>query len=249
MNKKLITIRPSYLKAIISNPYNYFKQEKDISNLEQVKKGITREALSYKLYNQLVKGPIDYKQQLQGSAEVGEILLQGTADIVKSNCVIDIKNSVQEDNKLIEEYKWQLQAYCYIFKKEKAYLFIDNNKKEEMDLSKCRLIEVPLISREEFENILYAVKQAIKELNNLNTQLILCEENNDLDVLLSDYFNLKQQKKDIDNKLKILEKQLNKPYQNDKYSIHYEAQRKAIRSVNITYEDSYEYTLKIGENK
>ena len=44
-------------------------------------------------------------------------------------------------------------------------------------------------------------------------------------------------------------KQLNKPYQNDKYSIHYEAQRKAIRSVNITYEDSYEYTLKIGENK
>jgi hypothetical protein len=28
---------------------------------------------------------------------------------------------VQEDKKLIEEYKWQLQAYCYIFKKEKAY--------------------------------------------------------------------------------------------------------------------------------
>lgn len=249
MDKKLITLRPSYLKNIISNPYNYFKLEKDISNLEAVKKGIQREELSYKLYNQFINGPVNYQMQLQGSAEVGDILLQGSADIVKSNCVIDIKNSVQEDKKLIEEYKWQLQAYCYIFKKEKAYLFIDNNKKEEMDLNACRLIEVPLISREEFENLLYGVQEAIKELNNLNTQLILCENNNDLDVLLNDYFNLKQQKKDIDNKLKVLEKQLNKPYQNDKYSIHYEAQRKAIRSVNITYEDNYEYTLKIGENK
>ena len=109
----MFKVRPSYLKAIISNPYNYFKSEKDISNLEAVKKGITREELSYKLYNQLVKGPVDYQQQLQGSAEVGDILLQGTADIVKSNCVIDIKNSVQEDNKLIEEYKIDELATTY----------------------------------------------------------------------------------------------------------------------------------------
>ena len=164
--------RPSYLKSLIANPANYWKLTQDISNLEAVKQGITREKTSYELYEKLTSNK-DYQAQVLEVVEHKEWTLQGTADIVTKDSIIDIKNSVQNDTQLIKEYQYQLSAYCYLFKKEKAYLFVDSNKGDEKDLSKVRLIQVPIIPAQELVETLNAVAQSIQELEKLNFNLIV----------------------------------------------------------------------------
>lgn len=238
--------RPSYLKSLIANPANYWKLTQDISNLEAVKQGITREKTSYELYEKLTSNK-DYQAQVLEVVEHKEWTLQGTADIVTKDSIIDIKNSVQNDTQLIKEYQYQLSAYCYLFKKEKAYLFVDSNKGDEKDLSKVRLIQVPIIPAQELVETLNAVAQSIQELEKLNFNLIVINQNWEFDSMLDKYFKNKAQIKQLEQENKEIAEKLNKPYENENYIVQYEATRHTQRIVNTIPTNNYDYSLKIKE--
>ena len=235
--------RPSYLKNIIANPANYWKATQDISNLKQVANGIQREKLSYVLYEKLTRDK-DYKSQQWQSKSLNDWTIEGTADIVSQNAIIDIKNSIQDDKKLIDEYKYQLSAYCYLFNKTKAYLFVDSNKAQEQDLSKVRLIEVEIIPAKEFETLMDSVGKTIQELDKLNFNLVIKNQDVEYEKELEKYFSNKEQIKKLEAENKELEKQFNKVYENDKFLVQYEATRKF--STKITKTPTNEYTLKLA---
>ena len=234
-------LRPSYLKNIISNPYNFFKLERNLANLEQVSKGIEREPLSYLLYEQLTNNT-KYEKQVAGTLEIAkDAVLQGTCDILTSDAIIDIKNSIQDDARLINEYKYQLSAYCAIFNKEKAFLFVDSNIKNETNLNNCRLVEVPIISSKALMEMLTKVVDEIKHLDKLNIGLVIINQKEELDAKMNTYFDnlskikqLEKQNKDIEEELK------NTVYENDKYSLHFEATRKQKRTIKIEALNQYE---------
>lgn len=238
--------RPSYLKSLIANPANYWKLTQDISNLEAVKQGITREAISYELYEKLTNDPTYHRQQWQ-SKSLNDWTIAGTADIVTNDSIIDIKNSIQTDTQLIKEYQYQLSAYCYLFNKEKAFLFVDSNKGENKDLSKIRLIQVPIIPAQELVNTLDAVAQSIKELENLNFNLIVINKNQEYDSMLDKYFKNKAQIKQLEQENKEIAEKLNKPYENENYIVQWEATRHIQRIVNTITTNNYDYSLKIKE--
>ena len=235
--------RPSYLKNIIANPANYWKATQDISNLKQVANGIQREKLSYSLYEALT-GDKNYHAQQWESKSVNDWTIEGTADIVSQNAIIDIKNSIQDDKKLIDEYKYQLSAYCYLFNKTKAYLFVDSNKAQEQDLSKVRLIEVEIIPAKEFETLMDSVGKTIQELDKLNFNLIIKNQDVEYEAELEKYFSNKEQIKKLEAENKELEKQFNKVYENDKFLVQYEATRKF--KTSITKEATNEYQVKLA---
>lgn len=238
--------RPSYLKSVIANPANYWKLTQDISNLEAVKQGITREKISYELYEKLTSDK-DYHGQQWESKSLNNWTLEGTADIVTKDSIIDIKNSIQTDTQLIKEYQYQLSAYCYLFNREKAYLFVDSNKGDEKDLNKVRLIQVPIIPAQELVETLNAVAQSIVELENLNFNLIMINKNVEYDSMLQKYFENKAQIKQLEQENKEIAEKLNKPYENDKYLVQWEATRHTQRIVNTIPTNNYDYILKIKE--
>lgn len=239
----MFKFRPSYLKSVVANPANYWKATQDISNLKAVKQGIDREKLSYVLYEKLT-GDKDYHSQQWESKSLNDWTIEGTADIVSKEAIIDIKNSIQDDKKLIDEYKYQLSAYCYLFNKTRAYLFVDSNKAQEQDISKVRLIEVEIIPAQEFEALMDSVCKTIKELDKLNFNLIIKNQDVDYEKELEKYFSNKEQIKKLESENKELEKQFNKVYENDKFLVQYEATRKF--STKITKTPTNEYTLKLA---
>lgn len=157
-------IRASYLKEVLQNPANYFKDNVDISHLEAVQNGKIREIISYELFNEFKHDfDLNYKRQAEGYKEFSNFAISGHPDILGKDYIIDIKNSKQNDNKLIEEYKYQLATYAYLFDIKNVYLFVDNNKALETDLDKCRLIKVD-ITDIDFEKTLSSLEEALKEL-------------------------------------------------------------------------------------
>lgn len=239
----MFKFRPSYLKSIIANPANYWKATADISNLKQVANGISREAISYKLYEKLTNDTTYHSQQWE-SKSLNDWTIEGTADIVSSEAIIDIKNSIQKDKELIAEYKYQLSAYCYLFNKTKAYLFVDSNKAQEQDLSKCRLIEVDIIPAKEFEALMDSVCKTIQELDKLNFNLIIKNQDVEYEAELEKYFSNKEQIKKLEAENKELEKHFDKVYENDKFLVQYEATRKF--KTSITKEATNEYQVKLA---
>ena len=237
----MIKLRPSTLKSVISNPYNYFKLQKDISTLKAVNNGIEREAISYLLYEQFTNNT-NYQKQAQGSININDdTILEGTADIVTNDCIIDIKNSIQDDNKLINEYKYQLSAYCAIFDKSKAYLFVDTNKGCETNLNKVRLIEVPIIAKDELITTLKKVVDEIKHLDQLNFDLIVINQKPDVDSKMFLYFDNLNKIKELEKQNKKIEAELKDTvYENEQYSLHYEANRKQKRIVKVETLNEYE---------
>ena len=239
----MFKFRPSYLKAVVQNPSNYWKATQDISNLKQVANGIQREKLSYYLYEALTNDTT-YKAQVKASKGLNDWTIEGTADIVSSEAIVDIKNSIQKDKELIAEYKYQLSAYCYLFNKTKAYLFVDSNKAQEQDLSKCKLIEVEIIPAQEFEALMDSVCKTIQELDKLNFNLIIKNQDVNYEKELEKYFSNKEQIKKLEAENKELEKKFDKVYENDKFLVQYEATRKF--STKITKTPTNEYTLKLA---
>ena len=239
----MFKFRPSYLKSVVQNPSNYWKATQDISNLKQVANGIQREKLSYSLYEALTHDTT-YKAQEKASKSLNDWTIEGTADIVSSEAIVDIKNSIQDDKKLIDEYKYQLSAYCYLFNKTKAYLFVDSNKAQEQDLSKCRLIEVEIIPVQEFEALMDSICKTIQELDKLNFNLMIKNQDVEYEKELEKYFSNKEQIKKLEAENKELEKQFNKVYENDKFLVQYEATRKF--NTKITKTSTNEYTLKLA---
>lgn len=243
-------LRPSNLKNIITNPYNYFKIEKDISNLEAVKNGIERENISYLLYEELT-GDNNYQKQVKGSLEINQLAtIEGTCDILAADAIIDIKNSILDDKKLIDEYKYQLSAYCAIFNKTKAFLFVDSNKKLETNINNCRLIEVEIIQKKELLELLNKVIDEIMNLERLNFDLIIINQRPDLDSKLALYFDNLSKIKELEKQNKELEAELKDTvYENDKYSLHFEAVRKAKRTVKVEQTNEYENKFVISKIK
>lgn len=239
----MFKFRPSYLKSVVQNPANYWKVTQDISNLKAVKQGIDREKLSYLLYERLTADK-DYHSQQWESKSLNNWTIEGTADIVSSEAIIDIKNSIQDDKKLIDEYKYQLSAYCYLFNKTKAYLFVDSNKAQEQNLSTCRLIEVDIIPAKEFEALMDSLCKTIQELDKLNFNLIIKNQDVNYEKELEKYFSNKQQIKKLEAENKDLEKKFDKVYENDKFVVQYEATRKF--STKITKTPTNEYTFKLA---
>ena len=243
-------LRPSYLKSIISNPYNYFKLEKDISNLTAVKNGIERENISYILYEELA-GNKNYQKQVKGSLEINQLAtIEGTCDILTENSIIDIKNSILDDKKLIDEYKYQLSAYCAIFNKTKGFLFVDSNKKLETNINNVRLIEVEIIPKKELLELLNKVVDEIINLEKLNFDLIIINQKPELDSKLDTYFNNLSKIKELEKQNKEIEAQLKDTvYENDKYSLHFEATRKSKRTVKVEQTNEYENKFVISKIK
>ena len=239
----MFKFRPSYLKQLVQNPANYWKATQDISNLKAVKQGIEREKLSYSLYETLTNDK-DYHAQQWASKSLNDWTIEGTADIVSKEAIIDIKNSIQDDKKLIDEYKYQLSAYCYLFNKTKAYLFVDSNKAQEQDLSKVRLIEVEIIPAKEFEVLMDSLCKTIQELDKLNFNLIIKNQDVDYEKELEKYFSNKEQIKKLEAENKELEKKFDKVYENDKFIVQYEATRKF--NTKITKTPTNEYTVKLA---
>lgn len=239
--------RPHFLKNIIANPYNYFKLEKDISYLDSVQNGLVRENLSYLLYEQYAH-TTNYEKQVKGSFQINDnAVLIGTADIITSDSVIDIKNSKLDDNKLIAEYQYQLSAYCLMFNKQHAYLFVDSNKNSDTNINNVRLVEVPLIPFESLKSQLISCVNTIKELDDLNFNLIMINKNELMDEQLNKYFDLKNKIKELEKEVKEVENSLmsSDVYENDLYSIHYEATKKYKRIVKNEWENEYENKLVI----
>ena len=243
----MIKLRPSFLKNVIANPYNYFKIEKDISNLSAVKNGLDREAISYLLYDQYTKNT-NYQKQVKGSFKINDnAVLMGTCDILTSDSIIDIKNSKLDDTKLIAEYQYQLSAYCLIFNKTHAYLFVDSNKNSETNINMVRLIEVPLIPFDVLKSQLVSCVNTIKELDNLNFNLIMINKNELMDEQLNKYFELKNKIKELEKEVKEVETSLlnSDVYENELYSVHYEATKKVKRIVKNEWTNEYENKLVI----
>lgn len=243
-------LRPSTLKNIIANPYNYFKLEKDISNLEAVKKGIERENISYLLYEQLTNNT-NYQKQVKGSLEINQLAsIEGSCDILATDAIIDIKNSILDDKKLIDEYKYQLSAYCAIFNKQKAFLFVDSNIKNETNLNNCRLVEVEIIQKKELLELLNKVIDEIINLERLNFDLLIINAKPELDSKLDLYFDNLSKIKELEKQNKDIEAELKDTvYENDKYSLHFEATRKAKRTVKVEQTNEYENKFVISKIK
>ena len=243
-------LRPSNLKTVIANPYNYFKLEKDISNLKAVQNGIERESISYLLYEQLTQNT-NYQKQIKGSLEINQLAtIEGTCDILANDAIVDIKNSILDDKKLIDEYKYQLSAYCAIFNKQKAFLFVDSNKNLETNLNNCRLIEVDIISKKQLLELLNKVIDEIINLERLNFELVIVNQKPELDSKLDIYFDNLSKIKELEKANKEIEAELKDTvYQNDKYSLHYEATRKAKRTVKVEQTNEYENKFVISKIK
>ena len=243
-------LRPSNLKNIIANPYNYFKSGTDISNLQAVQNGIERENISYVLYEQLTQNT-NYQKQVKGSLEINQLAtLEGTCDILAEDAIIDIKNSILDDKKLSDEYKYQLSAYCAIFNKQKAFLFVDSNKNLETNLNNVRLVEVEIISKKELLELLNKVVDAIINLERLNLGLVIINQRPELDSKLDLYFNNLSKIKELEKQNKELEVELKDTvYENDKYSLHYEATRKSKRIVKVEQNNEYENKFVISKIK
>ena len=237
----MIKLRPSTLRNVISNPYNFFKLQKDISNLKQVHNGIEREPINYLLYEQFTNNT-NYQKQLRGSLNItNDAILEGTADLITNDAIIDIKSSLQDDNKLINEYKYQLSAYCAIFDKTKAYLFVDSNKGVETNLNNVRLVEVPIIAKDELITTLKKVVDEIKHLDQLNFDLIVINQKADLDSKINVYFDNLAKIKELEKQNKEIEAELKDTvYENEQYSLHYEATRKQKRIVKVETLNEYE---------
>ena len=204
-------IRASYLKSIVQNPSNYFKAGTiDISNVDSVKNGKTREIISYELFNDFNHNlDLNYKRQAKGLKHFRDFEIIGHPDILGIDYIVDIKNSKLNDQQLIEEYKYQLVTYSYLFDIKKVYLFVDNNIDLDTDLNKCRLIEVD-ISTIDLEKTLLGLEKALKELENKPIQ------REGLEPLFRTYDNVKEQitlllneKKDLEKKIEIIFKENN----------------------------------------
>lgn len=243
----MIKLRPSFLKNVLANPYNYFKLEKDISNLSAVKNGLERENLSYLLYEKFTNNT-NYEKQVKGTFNINDnAVLMGTSDILTSDSIVDIKNSKLDDNKLIAEYQYQLSAYCLMFNKSHAYLFVDSNKNSETNINNVRLIEVPIIPFDVLTSQLLSCVNTIKELDNLNFNLIMVNKNELMDEQFNKYFELKNKIKELEKEVKEVETSLlsSDVYENDLYSLHYEATKKIKRIVKNEWNNEYENKLVI----
>lgn len=203
----MYNIRASMLGSILSNPNNYFTKKGSISMLPQVQKGIDREIISYSLYDSFVdKSLLEYEKQKENTKTIGNITLIGHADIVGSDFVVDIKNSKQNKDALIKEYKYQLAAYCYLFDKKKAFLFVDRNENTNTIVEACELIEVD-ISSINIEKILKALEKVLDKLN------VKPLERKDVEPLFFQYEETKQRIEKLKNELKQYEEEIEKLFE------------------------------------
>lgn len=166
MTNNKLQLRASLVKEFVSDPLNYYKNifKEDVKT-SAMEKGIAREPISYQIYEE-INGKTDYTKQAEGMIEEEDFVITCHCDILEHEAVIDIKNSTRSDEDLVKEYWYQLNAYAYCFKVNKAYLFVDTNDINETDKNKCRLVEVE-VNHDKFIN---DVKQAVKFFQTLSYQ-------------------------------------------------------------------------------
>lgn len=210
---KEFSIRASQLKEIVGDPLNYFylANKPEITS-DAIENGKEREILSYELFTKYMEGKIDhFEEQKEGVLCIKEsganIILTGHADILATGMVIDIKNSKRTDKELIDDYKWQLWAYCKIFGVYKAYLFVDSNSGNDMDLNKCRLVEIEWggdglwnVAMKSIANVLATANVSPYEYTTNCSQASTIEK----------YIRLSGEMKRMEQELKLLESQVDK---------------------------------------
>lgn len=206
-------IRASQLKEIVGDPLNYFylANKPDVTT-DAIENGKEREILSYELFTKYMEGKVDtFEEQKEGSLVINQtganIILTGHADILAPGMVIDIKNSQRTDKELIDDYKWQLWAYCKIFGVYKAYLFVDANTGNDEKLDKCRLVEIPWCG-DDLWNV--AMKSVASILVNANVNPYEYTTNCRQSDILERYVRLKGEQSRIEDELAMLEKQVDK---------------------------------------
>ena len=206
MNANEIKLRASELKNIIADPINYFKLiDNPTKETQAMFMGKQREDLSYLIYDKFLAShpeyhlDTNYDDQKAGEFEIEGVKITCHADIVHDKIVVDIKNSKQDDEHLLQNYWYQLNAYAYCFKCEKAYLFVDNNQGMEMDVKCCRMIQVPVDNKKFITDLTYAINE-LKKITKQKTATVQTSTSK-LAKLMSEYYDIQSE---IDNKQKEL---------------------------------------------
>lgn len=111
MNANEIKLRASELKNIIADPINYFKLiDNPTKETQAMFMGKQREDLSYLIYDKFLAShpeyhlDTNYDDQKAGEFEIEGVKITCHADIVHDKIVVDIKNSKQDDEHLLQNY-------------------------------------------------------------------------------------------------------------------------------------------------
>lgn len=252
----------SQLKDLIGDPLNYF-YNKEAPQTQAMKDGTEREMLSYELFTKFeCELDKNFQQQVTGHSytiNTGWTIV-GTPDIVGDDYIVDIKNSIRSDKELIEAYKDQLTGYCLMFHVSKGYIFADANEGNDMDLSKCRLIEVPVdLRKEQLPLDLNNVVKALNENKKYCEQVTTVTDDDDL----TKYLVLDSQIKALNKQVKALQSQqdeimdkltntvlLNGELRTHKYSVRLLLKRNLKRIVQMdAWDGTYSSYVKVVKNK
>ena len=111
----------------------------------------------------------------------------------------------------------------------------------ETNLNNVRLVEVPIIGKDELITTLKKVVDEINHLDQLNFDLIVINQKADLDSKINVYFDNLAKIKELEKQNKEIEAELKDTvYENEQYSLHYEATRKQKRIVKVETLNEYE---------
>ena len=250
----------SQLKDLIGDPLNYF-YNKEAPQTQAMKDGTEREMLSYELFTKF-ECSLDknFKAQVPGgfyTTNNGWTII-GTPDIVGDDYICDIKNSIRSDKELIDGYTDQVTAYCLMFDKPKGYLFVDENEGNDMELSKCRLIEIQ-VSPNLLGLELTAVVVALEENKKYAEQITVVNDN----PALTRYVELDNQIKALNKQIKAMQSEqddlmekltndvlLNGELKTDKWVVRMLLKRNIKRVVTMEpWDGTYSSYVKVVKNK
>ena len=248
-----IKLRASELKNIIADPLNYFKLiDNPTKETVRMRDGKEREVVSYLIYDKMMPEQWgDYEEQKAGEFEVEGVKITCHADIVHKNIIVDIKNSKLDDDSLIKNYWYQLNAYAYCFKCSEAYLFVDNNVGNEQQQNVCRFVKVDVNPAKFLRDLSCAIK-VLKEIPP-QTHTV----NAKLTKLMSEYYDTQQRIESDTTHLNELTAEIEKLMKN-RYSYedsdlnlvctksyHKELTRK-MQMVSETWNGKYKENIKVS---
>lgn len=251
----MIELRASELADFISDPLNYFKNavKEDVKTPAMVN-GIEREVLSYSMYDNIAKNK-DYKKQLALEYTTSDFKITGHPDIVDGDMVVDIKNSQRSDEELIKAYWYQLNAYALMCNTNQAWLFVDNNAGQEVDMELTRLIQVPVDTKKFLDDVNNAVN-LIKSVGYLIRDKITPKS--ELGTLINKLAKLQEQQAKLDEEVANVKTELQQGMK-DYYSVlcgNYVVSRtyrkdvkRKLKTISETWNGEYKEIITFKEVK
>lgn len=251
----MIELRASELADFISNPINYYKNavKEDVKTPAMVN-GIEREVLSYSMYTTIAKNK-DYKKQLALEYTTADFKITGHPDIVDGDRVVDIKNSKRSDEELIKAYWYQLNAYALMCNSKQAWLFVDNNAGQEVDMGLTRLIQVPVDTKKFLEDVNNAVK-LLKSVGYLIRDKVTAKS--ELGTLITKLAKLQEKQAMLDEEVETTKNELQQAMK-DYYSVlcgdyvvfrtYRKDVKRKLKTISETWNGDYKEIITLKEVK